>query len=46
MDEELEFHLDRVAEELADEGWPLEAARVEARRAARTDPQLALRGEM
>lgn len=32
VDEELEFHLDRVAEELTDEGWPVEAARMEARR--------------
>lgn len=30
MDEELQFHLDMVARELADEGWPEEAARMEA----------------
>jgi predicted permease len=31
VDEELELHLDLVAEELVGEGWPPEAARVEAR---------------
>src|SRR5262245_30240909 len=30
VDEELRFHLDMVARELTDEGWPPEAARVEA----------------
>jgi len=32
VDEELQFHLDMVAQELADEGWPEEAARIEAAR--------------
>jgi putative ABC transport system permease protein len=32
VEEELAFHLDRVAEELIREGWPREEARVEARR--------------
>jgi putative ABC transport system permease protein len=32
VDEELEFHLDRVAEEMVAEGWSPEAARAEARR--------------
>jgi predicted permease len=32
VDEELAFHLDRVAAELVDDGWLPEAARVEARR--------------
>jgi predicted permease len=32
VDEELRFHLDLVAAELADQGWPQEEARVEARR--------------
>src|ERR1700709_2197457 len=32
VEEELAFHLDRVADELAEEGWPREEARVEARR--------------
>src|SRR5512134_2635733 len=32
VDEELELHLDLVAEELVAEGWSPEAARVEARR--------------
>jgi predicted permease len=32
VDEELGFHLDLVAAELADQGWPREEARVEARR--------------
>lgn len=32
VQEELEFHLERVAEELAAAGWPPEAARLEARR--------------
>jgi putative ABC transport system permease protein len=32
VEEELTFHLDRVADELAEEGWPREEARVEARR--------------
>ena len=30
VDEELQFHLDMVARELTDEGWPEEAARTEA----------------
>jgi predicted permease len=30
VDDELQFHLDMVAQDLADEGWPLEAARAEA----------------
>ncbi|MES1242474.1 MAG: ABC transporter permease [Acidobacteriota bacterium] len=30
VDDELQFHLDMVARELADDGWPLEAARAEA----------------
>ncbi len=32
VDEELKFHLDKVAQELAEEGWSPEAARAEARR--------------
>jgi putative ABC transport system permease protein len=32
VEEELAFHLDRVAEELMADGWPREEARVEARR--------------
>jgi putative ABC transport system permease protein len=32
VDEELRFHLDMVARELAEDGWPPEAARVEALR--------------
>ena len=32
VEEELRFHLEQVAAELAEEGWPAEAARVEARR--------------
>jgi putative ABC transport system permease protein len=32
VEEELRFHLDMVAAELADAGWPREEARVEARR--------------
>ena len=32
VEEELAFHLDRVAEELVADGWPREEARVEARR--------------
>src|SRR6201995_6040795 len=32
VEEELAFHLDRVAEELIAGGWPREEARVEARR--------------
>src|SRR5436305_2426890 len=32
VEEELAFHLDRVADELAEAGWPREEARVEARR--------------
>jgi putative ABC transport system permease protein len=32
VDDELAFHLEKVAEELTEEGWPPEAARVEARR--------------
>ena len=32
VDEELRFHLDMVAAELAEQGWPQEEARVEARR--------------
>ncbi|MFL6260968.1 MAG: ADOP family duplicated permease [Thermoanaerobaculia bacterium] len=32
VEEELAFHLDRVAEELIADGWPREEARVEARR--------------
>jgi putative ABC transport system permease protein len=31
VEEELAFHLDRVAEELVDDGWPRDAARAEAR---------------
>ncbi|MFL6203584.1 MAG: ADOP family duplicated permease [Thermoanaerobaculia bacterium] len=30
VDEELQFHLDMVARELADDGWPEDAARMEA----------------
>jgi putative ABC transport system permease protein len=30
VDDELQFHLDMVAQELADDGWPSEAARAEA----------------
>ncbi|HEX3126647.1 MAG TPA: ABC transporter permease [Thermoanaerobaculia bacterium] len=30
VDDELQFHLDMVVQELTDEGWPLEAARAEA----------------
>jgi putative ABC transport system permease protein len=30
IDEELQFHIDKVAQELAGDGWPPEAARVEA----------------
>ncbi|HYO13759.1 MAG TPA: ABC transporter permease [Thermoanaerobaculia bacterium] len=32
VDEELQFHLDMVARELVEDGWPAEAARVEALR--------------
>jgi predicted permease len=32
VDDELRFHLDMVAQELVDDGWPEEAARVEAAR--------------
>jgi putative ABC transport system permease protein len=32
VEEELRFHLDQVAAELAESGWPAEGARVEARR--------------
>ncbi|HKV11093.1 MAG TPA: ABC transporter permease [Thermoanaerobaculia bacterium] len=32
VDDELEFHLEKVAEELVEEGWSPEAARTEARR--------------
>ena len=32
VDEELGFHLDMVARELVDDGWPAEAAQTEARR--------------
>ncbi|HEX3525779.1 MAG TPA: ABC transporter permease [Thermoanaerobaculia bacterium] len=30
VDDELQFHLDKMTQELAEEGWPPEAARVEA----------------